>query len=135
MRRALRVCVLLIAAAAAGCTAPVRNYVCAIEPQASAVDVDVHAAWTCNRDVLRRASRGKPFSLREFRAAAAFFEDLTGLRVDSRPSHLGAMPGSELRQDVRDLDAWYEANGNKLRWDAGLGKIVFEGLAPAGAAG
>ncbi len=129
MRRSIRVVSLLAAAAAAAaCSAPVRPYMCVIDPQA--VDVEVHSVWTCNRDVLRRALRKKAFSLREFRAASAFFEGLTGLQVDTRPSHLGALPGRELRQDVQALDAWYELNKDKLRWDAGLGKIVFEGLAP-----
>ena len=133
MRHAILVAGLLAATAAVACSAPVRPYVCAVDPQAA--DVDVHTMWTCNRDVLRRASCGKAFSLREFRAASTFFAELTGLQVDSRPSHLGALPGRELRQDVRDLDAWYELNRNKLRWDAGLGKIVFEGLAPVAGAG
>ena len=127
MRHPILVTSLFAAAAAVACSAPVRPYVCAVDSQAA--DVDVHTAWTCNRDVLRRASRKKAFSLREFRAATAFFEELTGLQVNTRPSHLGPLPGRELRQDVRDLDAWYELNKDKLRWDAGLGKIVFEGLA------
>ena len=128
MRRPILVVSLLAAAAAVACSAPVRPYACTIDPQAT--DVEVHTVWTCNRDVLRRASRKKAFSLREFRQATAFFEELTGLQVDTRPSHLGALPGRDLRQDVQDLDAWYELNKDKLNWDAGLGKIVFAGLAP-----
>ena len=127
MRHPILVAGLLVVAAAVACSAPVRPYVCAVDPHAA--DVDVHTAWTCNRDVLRRASRKKAFSLREFRAAAAFFEELTGLQVDTRSSHLGPLPGQELRQDIQDLDAWYALNKDKLRWDSGLGKIVFEGLA------
>ena len=127
MRRLILVVGLLAAAAAAACSAPVRPYACAIDPQTA--DVDVYTVWTCNRDVLRRASRKKAFSLREFQAATTFFEELTGLQLDTRPSHLGALPGRELRQDVRALDAWYELNKDKLSWDAGLGKIVFAGLA------
>jgi len=130
MRQSILVAGLLATVVALACSAPVRPYVCAIDPQAAGVDVDVHTVWTCNRDVLYRAARKKAFSLREFREAAAFFEQLTGLQVDTRPSHLGALPGPELRQDVRDIDAWYEINKDKLRWDAGLGKIVYEGLAP-----
>lgn len=127
MRRPILV-VSLLAAAAVACSAPVRPYACGIDPRIA--DVEVHTVWTCNRDVLRRAFRKKPFSLREFRAAAAFFEELTGLQVDTRASHLGALPGRDLRQDVQDLDDWYELNRDKLSWDAGLGKIVFGGLAP-----
>ncbi|MCH7780017.1 MAG: hypothetical protein IH848_04160 [Acidobacteria bacterium] len=89
MRRPILV-VSLLAAAAVACSAPVRPYACGIDPRIA--DVEVHTVWTCNRDVLRRAFRKKPFSLREFRAAAAFFEELTGLQVDTRASHLGALP-------------------------------------------
>ncbi len=131
MRQAILVAVLLATMAALACRAPVRPYMCAVDTQAVEVDVDVHTVWTCNRKVLYRAARKKAFSLREFREAAAFFERLIGFRVDTQPSHLGALPGPELRQDVRDLDAWYELNKGKLRWDAGLGKIVYEGLAPS----
>jgi hypothetical protein len=130
MRHAILVAAWLATAATLACSAPVRPYACAVDPQISEVDVDVHTVWTCNRDVLRRASRNKKFSLREFRGAVAFFQELTGLRVDTRASHLGAIPGRDLSQDVRDLDAWYELNKNKLNWDAGLSKIVFAGLAP-----
>ena len=126
----------LLAAAVLACSAPVRDYTCVIEPRAPAsVQVDVHTVWMCNRDVLYRAARKKPFSLREFREAAAFFEELSGLKIETRSSHLGPLPGRDLRQDVRDLDAWYEINRDKLNWDAGLGKVLFEGLAPAGGGG
>ncbi len=129
MRRTILVAGLLAMLGASSCSAPVRKYVCTADPQ-NAAGVDVHALWACNRDVLHRASRKKPFSLREFRKAAAFFEGLTGFQIDTRPSHLGALPGSELREDVSVLDAWYKINRDKLRWDTGLGKIVYEGLAP-----
>ena len=89
-----------------------------------------HAVWICNRDVLRRIVRGKAFSLREFRSAFEFFEDLTGLEVDWNGTTLGLLPGPDLDQDLEALDAWYELNKDKLSWDAGLGKIVFAGLAP-----
>jgi len=129
MRHAILVAGLLATMAAFSCRAPVRPYVCAVDTQAVGVDVDVHSVWTCNREVLYRAARKKAFSLREFREAAAFFEQLIGFQVDTQASHLGALPGPDLRQNVRDLDAWYELNRGKLRWDAGLGKIVYAGLA------
>jgi len=119
----------LVAALALSCSAPVRPYTCRVDPEFA--DVDVHAAWGCNRDVLRRIVRGKAFSLREFRSAADFFEDLTGLRVDWDGTFVGMLPGPDLDRDLEDLDAWYELHRHGLRWDAGPGKVVLEGLAPA----
>jgi hypothetical protein len=133
-RHAILAAGLLVTLAALACRAPVRPYVCAVDMQAVGVDVDVHSVWTCNRKVLYRAARKKAFSLREFREAAAFFEQLIDFQVDTQPSHLGVLPGPDLKQDVRDLDAWYELNHGKLRWDAGLGKIVYAGLASSAGA-
>jgi len=116
--------------AATACSAPVRRYACRIEPEVASVDVD--AVWKCNRDVLRRIVRGKQFSLREFRLASEFFEELTGLQVDWMGTFAAESPGPEVRRDLEDLDAWYELNKDKLTWDADLGRIVFEGLAPVG---
>ena len=135
MRKAILVLGLFAVLASSACSAPVRRYVCVVDPQAGSPLVDVDAQWRCNRNVLYRAARKKAFSLREFREAAAFFEQLIGLQVDTRSSHLGVLPGPGLRKDVRDLDAWYELNKGKLRWDAGLGKIVYEGLAPTAGGG
>lgn len=132
MRR-LIVIVGLLSMAATACSAPVRKYACRIEPQLAAVDV--HAVWDCNRDVLRRIVRGKEFSLREFRLASDFFEELTGRRVSWEGTFVGMLPGRGLRRDLEELDVWYERNKSKLRWDAGLGRIVFEGLAPVGDGG
>lgn len=129
MRRVTLILVLLSLALAA-CSAPVRKYACRIDPETAGVDV--HAVWTCNRDVLQRVVRGKQFSLREFRLASEFFEELTGMRVDWDGAYVGMVPGRELRQDLEELDAWYELNRDKLDWDADLGRIVYEGLAPIG---
>ena len=126
MRRSILI-LSLFALSAVSCSAPVRQYACKIAPETE--DVEVYAAWTCNRDVLRRVVRGKKFSLREFQLASEFFDDLTGLRVDWQGTFVGMLPGPDLRHDLDDLDAWYEFNKGKLRWDAGLGKIVFTGLA------
>ncbi|NIM01457.1 MAG: hypothetical protein GTO30_13815 [Acidobacteria bacterium] len=127
MRRLILILGLSLTVAAA-CRAPVREYACRTDPQTASVDV--HAVWSCNRDVLRRIARGKEFTLREFRMASEFFEELTGLRVDWDGTYVGMVPGREIRQDLEDLDAWYELNKDKLTWDAGLGRIVYEGLAP-----
>ena len=132
MCRTAMFCLLTIAASA--CSAPVRDYHCAIEPEREPAAIDVHSMWSCNRDVLRRAAGRKAFSMREFHAAAQFFESVTGLQVDTRWTHLGGVPGSDLRQDLQALDVWYATNRDKLRWDAGLGLVVYEGLAaPDGA--
>lgn len=124
------VCLLGSLAGTLSCSAPVRPYACTVEPQGT--DVDVHSIWSCNREILRRAARGKKFSMREFRAAVAFFEDVVGLRVDTRPSHLDVvLPGENLTRDLEVLDVWYVLHQGKLRWDSGLRKVVFAGLAPA----
>ena len=128
MRAAFASLGLLIASGLVACSAPVRPYVCINEP--GSVDVDAYAVWSCNRDVLRRAAGRKPFSLREFESAARFFERLTGIRLDTRWSHLGRLPGPELRRDLADLDAWYELNRASLRWDSERGDVVIDGLAP-----
>ena len=119
----------LLVAAGGGCSAPVRNYACAIEPAAG--DIVVHDVWSCNRDVLRRAAGRKPFSLREFGSTVRFFENLTGIELDTRWSHLGRLPGRSLKRDLAALDAWYELNRSALSWDPGLGTVVFAGLARA----
>ena len=129
MRRLILILGVLTMASTA-CSAPVRKYACRIEPEVATVDV--HAVWNCNRDVLRRIVRGKQFSLREFRLASGFFEEVTGLQVDWMGAFAGQLPGPHVRRDLEDLDAWYELNKDKLSWDAGLGRIVFEGLAPSG---
>ena len=132
MRCLLAVLALSANLAFSGCTAPVRPYTCSIER--GQVDVEVHGVWSCNRDVLRRAAKGKPFSLRELRSAVRFFERLTGLRVDTRASHLGVLPGDDLRQDLEDLDAWYALHRNRLRWDRDGRNVVLDELAQAGGA-
>lgn len=77
---------------------------------------------------MRRAARGKPFTLREFQNAVAFFEKLTGIRADTVPTPLGAVPGKTLRKDLRKWDEWFEANAGRLSWDPEHGAVV---VAPA----
>jgi len=108
--------------AVAACRAPVRPYVCA--PEAEVENADPHEAWRCNIDVLRRAARGKEFTLREFERARAFFRELTELDVASREIPLGSLPAPGLKDDIRTLGAWYEANGERLRWDARRGRPI-----------
>jgi len=107
--------------------------VCRVDPELA--DVDAHAVWACNRDVLRRIVRGKKFSLREFRSASAFFKGLTGLQVDWSGNFVGMLPGPDLDRDLEDLDAWYALHRDRLRWDGGQGEIVLDGLASAPGAG
>jgi len=119
----------LIVAGLVSCSAPVRNYACRIET--GQAGVDAQAVWSCNRDVIRRAAGRKAFSLREFENAARFFEELTGIELDARESHLGRMPGSKLWQDLQDLDAWHELHGASLRWNRDRGAVELERLAPS----
>jgi hypothetical protein len=115
-----------------GCAAPVRPYRCSIDP--AKAEVDVHAVWSCNRDVLGRAARGKRFSIRELVLAAEFFEQLTGLRVDTQPISIGVLPGGDLGRSLEDLDAWYKLHRSRLTWDAGTGTVVLTELAVEGGA-
>jgi hypothetical protein len=130
MRTAFAMLGLLLVAGLISCSAPVRNYACATEP--GGTHVDAAAAWSCNRDVLRRAAKQKAFSMREFESAARFFEQLTGIELDTRESHLGQrLPGPRLWRDLQDLDAWYELHGASLRWDPARGEVVVDRLAPS----
>jgi len=99
----------------AGCSAPVKYYECGNlddEPR-----IDARAVWDCNRDVMKHIVNGKKFSLREFRGAAEFFEELTGIPADVRRGRSGPMPGPRLPDNLRAWDHWYRNNGEHLVWD------------------
>jgi len=103
---------LLLLPAVTACRAPVRPYACAISP--GEARVDPHQSWRCHRDIARRAAKRKDFSLREFREAADFFERLTGIPAASSETKLGPVPTKQMKQVVKQWDAWYEANGERL---------------------
>jgi hypothetical protein len=128
MRTAFAILGLLLVTGLLSCSAPVRNYACAT---GNGADVDASSVWSCNRDVIRRAAGKKPFSIREFESAARFFEQLTGIELDTRESHLGRLPGEGLWRDLQDLDAWYDLHGASLHWDREHGVVVLDRLAPS----
>ena len=72
---------------------------------------------------MKRAVHGKKFSLREFRSAAVFFEELTGIPADTRDTRQGPQPGSGLKQNLADWDAWYGEHRDALVWDASTGTV------------
>lgn len=98
-----------------GCTTRVRTYECPVIVLEA--PVDPQAVWSCNRDVMRRAAKGKKFSMREFEGAAAFFDRLTAIPADVEETHVGLLPGPTIRDDLRAWDAWHEANGERLFWN------------------
>jgi len=106
----------------AACTAPVREYRCG-SPDFR-IEADPAAVWRCNREVLARVARGKHFTLREYREAAAFMERLTGVPANSLGSSLGPLPPRNLETRLPEWDAWFVLNGDRLRWDADHRRIV-----------
>jgi hypothetical protein len=102
---ALPACGVVLAMLALGCTTKVRPYECPalVESGASAEQI-----WTCQRDIMVRAAKGKKFTIQEFEGAAVFFESLTGIPADSRATPVGEVPGKGVRKDLRRWDAWLE---------------------------
>lgn len=111
-------CVVLVAIAAVGCTTKVRPFECATLVESGA---DAEQLWQCHRDIMARAAKGKKFTIREFEAAAAFFETLTGIPADSRPSPVGPVPGKGIKKDLRKWDAWLEEH--RIYRDPATGQV------------
>jgi len=112
----------LAALPAAGCGTKLRDYRCATA--AEAAQVEIEAVWSCNRKIIVRAVRGKRFSLREFRGAVAFFEGITGIPADTRPSELGILPGPRLDRSLTAWEDWLRDHPAGLRRNAGHGEVV-----------
>ena len=98
-----------------GCSAPVKDYECVLLPVEPAPDP--HALWDCHRDIVRRALRGKKFTLREFREAADFFESLTAIPAAATATPHGLVPTKDLKQSLTAWDEWYATHGSRLYWD------------------
>lgn len=113
---------LLLGPALAGCRAPVREYRCAVSP--AQAEVDPHGVWDCHRDIAARAAKRGKVTLREFRRASEFFEELTGIPADELPTDLGPLPGERMRDSLRRWDAWYAENGSRLYWDAAATRVA-----------
>lgn len=117
--------VLLFAAlgglASEGCSTRPREYQCIAAVDSSVVDVD--AIWSCNRKIIVHAIKGKGFSLREFRHAATFFERVTGIPADVRPSEQGTLPGPRLDRSLEAWDGWLHNHAGGLQWDAERGSV------------
>ncbi len=108
--------------ACCACSAPVRVYRCALpEYRAPRDPGDV---WQCNRDVLRRVARNKPFTLAEYREASGFMERLTGIPAGSIDGNIGPLPPRDLKYRLREWDAWFMVNRERLRWDEEQRRIV-----------
>lgn len=106
----------------AACAGGVREYRCARPTFRDAADPA--AVWRCNRDVLARVSRGKKFSIREYREAAGFMERLTGITAGSVQTSLGPLPPRDLSGRLPEWDAWFLLNRERLRWDPESGRVV-----------
>lgn len=112
---------LLLLATGVRCSGKARPYTCPTIDREAPGDID--AEWDCNRDVMRRAKRGKKFSMREFEGASAFFEGLTGIAADTSQTHLGDLPGPDLEQDLAAWDAWYVDHRDRLYRDEATGEL------------
>lgn len=121
-----RVWILLFVAlgglASGGCGTRLREYRCVVAAETPSVDVD--AIWSCNRRIIVHAIKGRGFSLREFRQAAAFFERVTGIPADVRPSEQGILPGPDLERSLGAWDAWLADHPGQLEWDAERRAVV-----------
>ena len=98
-----------------GCSSGYKRYECVVSP--NDIAPDPHAIWDCHRLIMKRASRGKKFTLREFREAAAFFEGLTSIRAGARSSEYGPIPPKDLKKRLAAWDQWYEDHRSRLIWD------------------
>jgi hypothetical protein len=116
----LACCVLLGAFLAGGCTTKVKPYDCAALLEADAVDAD--QLWECNREIMARVAKRKKFTIQEFENASKFFESLTGIPADSRPTPVGPVPGKGTKEDLHKWDAWREEHS--IRWDPSTGAVT-----------
>jgi hypothetical protein len=115
----LACCVLLATVLAPGCTTKVRPYECVAILKADAVDAE--QLWECNREIMVRVAKRKKFTIQEFEAASKFFERLTGIPADSRPTPVGPVPGKGIKEDLRKWDAWREEH--RIRWDPSAAEV------------
>jgi hypothetical protein len=105
----------------AGCSTKVRPYACG--EMARREVVHARELWDCHRAIVVRVIERRPFTLREFRRAAEFFERVTGIRGDVRPSPHGPLPGPNLSADLRRWDGWLETHDRRMYWDP-VGRTV-----------
>ncbi|HXV76591.1 MAG TPA: hypothetical protein VD788_09745 [Candidatus Polarisedimenticolaceae bacterium] len=119
--KARYLCLAAALLSAVGCSAPVAHYRCDFD--ARGVEPDVTTVWKCNRDVIERVVDGERFSLREFRGAARFFSESTGIPADTRETRQGTQPGLGLRENLDQWDAWYVAHRDSLVWDERSGTV------------
>ncbi|MCP3980893.1 MAG: hypothetical protein GY716_16445 [bacterium] len=103
---------------APACRAPVKPYECLTDIEG--VTPDPQGIWRCHRDIMRRVSKNKQFSLREFREASAFFSRVTSIEPNVIESAVGPVPDRrDVKQHLALWDTWYEVNAHRLYWDAG----------------
>ena len=106
----------LLAAALAGttaCSTKVKPYEC--PALLDGTEVDAQKVWDCNREIIVRAVKGKRFTIREFEGAAEFFESVTGIVADATKTTSGAVPGKNIKKDLRKWDAWLDEH--RIYWD------------------
>jgi glucan phosphoethanolaminetransferase (alkaline phosphatase superfamily) len=86
------------------------------------------AIWFEHEQVLSFAAMGKPVNLSDFRAAALFFNKLTGINVPvDHSAFIDAMPNQETAAALEPLRRWYAENKDRLYWDEERQEIM---LAP-----
>jgi hypothetical protein len=121
---------LCLVALSLGCSSGYKQYECVVSPDEIAPDPQ--AIWDCHRLIMKRAARGKKFTLREFREAAAFFEGLTAIDPGAVLSEYGPIPPDDLKQKLTAWDRWYEEHGSALIWDAEHRAVRVSGRKAAG---
>ena len=106
---------LCLAGVLIGCSSGYKQYECVVGPDD--LVPDPHLIWDCHRLIMKRAAKGKKFTLREFREAAAFFEGLTSISAGATPSEYGPIPPTGLKNQLAAWDQWYEEHRSRLIWD------------------
>jgi len=122
MTRVCQVALLLcLTGAGIACSTGYKPYACVVGPEG--LDPDPHLIWDCNRRIMKRAAKGKGFTLHEFREAAAFFERLTSIEAGAPVSEYGPLPPKDLKRRLVEWDRWYDAHGATLVWDPRTGTV------------
>lgn len=85
--------------------------------EAKGASRDVTRIWSKHRAALERFADGRKTNADEVEQACLFFERLTTAPCEVDWGTLGPYPSARTAPYLKDLDAWFEKNSAKLRWD------------------
>lgn len=78
--------------------------------------------WKEHENRLRDAIEGWPRS-DEVCEPCAFFQQVAGIQVHVNFFTLGYVPGSEAKDDLKRIQAWYRKNHRRLYWNEATGTV------------